>query len=144
MSELNPSCKFYWDDGKDVGQEDEKNLQEWVELKVIPDTVQDKMRKELGIKTKAKYMSNKLTKRMERLDEFELDDPRWEELFNKMLDYQISGWNLLTDNGDTISCTIENKLELYNGEPRFKGWIDKKLAALKNEIDGIEEESLGN
>ena len=134
LQNLNPSLRKFWDN-------DEK---EWVDIRLVPDDMYEVIRKDCGIKSQVIYKPNPDTKRMDRIDDINWTDERGKNFANKLVCYQIKDWHLLTNEGEEIPCTDENKLMLYRGAPRFKVWLDWHLDKLKEETEEFEEGELKN
>lgn len=131
LTNLNPSTKFYY-----------LESDEWVELRLIPDSVNKSIMKELGIKSKQEFHPYK--GKLQRVDSLDIDENKIESFNDKLNDYAIQNWHLLDQDNNEIPCTFENKKTMMYGSPVFSAWINKCRVELESKIVEIEEESLGN
>lgn len=132
LSNLNPPTRFYWgEEGK--SPEEIKAIpeseREWVELRLVPDSVQSQIRRECGIVRKSEYRADKAG-RPNRIDFLDASEENLIRFNDKLNDYSISAWHLLDGSGGEIECKAENKKILLGGVPRFAKWINEKLELL--------------
>lgn len=133
MQDLNPVHKFYYTDSED----------EWIELRQTPDAKTQEFRKELGIKQKRMREFDKGGKPV-YVDTVNFDEDKLTKLSEMINDYSIFNWRLVTDAGEEIPCTSENKKKMLTECPPFANWYEKCLKTLKDEQEGLGEEVQGN
>ena len=136
LTDLNPVKKFVYD------EKVEESNQEWVELRLVPDSKINEFRKELGIKAKQELHAYK--GRLQRVDGVDLDEDKMEKFTDKINDYAIANWKLIDEKGESIPCTSENKKFMMYGSPIFAAWINRCKESLQSELDRFQDESLGN
>ena len=129
----NPSHRFYYDDSKE----------EWIDLRVVPEAKYHEFRKELGIKQKRTREFDKSGKPV-YVDQIDYDEDKIIKLADKVNDYQIEKWHLVTDVGEEIPCTTENKKFLISESPDFASFFAKCKEKLEDEKEVISEEGSGN
>lgn len=120
---LNPSTRFYWGDSTD----------EWVDLRIVPENEFRRIRREVGIKSRAEYVPHPQTRQMQRVEYQDIGDEQITALDAAVNDYCISAWNLMTPDGDAIPCTRENKLRFIEGSPVFSRWVAKCMEQLRED-----------
>lgn len=140
MNNLNPATRFYWEEYVE-GIPDEH--MEWVDLRLVPEVVQNKMRRECGIKPKSEYRRDKAGRphRIEFIDVTEENMKRFNDL---LVDFSIVGWRLVDGEGNQIPCNTENKLLLHGEMPAFRAWYDSKMEFLSESIEAHKREQLEN
>lgn len=133
LKNLNPATRFYWGAGEE----------EWVDLRLVTDEAQNKIRRECGIKLKSEYKTDKNGRpvRIEFMDSSDEMITRFNDLLN---DFAIEDWHLSDNEGNPIPCTAENKKILIGGHPPFSFWVAEKLKELKEQATGLKKEELGN
>ena len=100
LSDLNPAIrKFYGEEKND----------EWVDFKLVDDEKMKEIRKEVGLKSKQRYIPNPNTKRMEGVQDMDFNDELMSKFNDAVICYQIDNWNLKQPGGSVIPCTEENK-----------------------------------
>ena len=146
LSNLNPPTRFYWGEERKSAEEIKaipESEREWVELRLVPDSVQSQIRKECGIVRKSEYRADKAG-RPNRIDFLDASDENLVRFNDKLNDYSIPSWHLLDGSGGEIPCTSENKKILLGGEPRFAKWINEKLESLGDLSHEKKREGLEN
>lgn len=135
LSDLNPAIrKFYGEEKND----------EWVDFKLVDDEKMKEIRKEVGLKSKQRYIPNPNTKRMEGVQDMDFNDELMSKFNDAVICYQIDNWNLKQPGGVGIPCTEENKKKLYYGSPVFSKWANSCLSKIQEEIEGVKEEEIKN
>ena len=132
LENLNPSVRY------DYGET------EWVEFRLVSEEKMTEIRSEVGLQAKQKYIPNPNTKKMESVNDFNLDDKAMQKFNDLILCYQISDWHLETNEGDLIPCTDENKKKLVYGSPIFAKWVNDRLKDLSKTLKDVEEEEEKN
>ena len=146
LDNLNPTTRFYWDE-EDVKPDETfkpEEEREWVDFRIVPEEETNRIRGELGMDIKSKFINNPVSKRMERVEDFKLSAKILLEFNDKILDYQIENWHFLTKSGEDIPCNFENKKRMMHGSPIFAGWSVKCIDKLNELIPSIEEAESGN
>ena len=135
FDDLNPVSRKFWGD-------EENN--EWVEFRLINDSEMQNIRKKLGLKSTQKYIPNPNTKRMEPVNDLNMNDEMAVKFNDAVICYQISNWNFKDPQGLDIPCTDENKKKIMYGSPVFGKWANKCLKEVEKELGLLEEEEEKN
>lgn len=126
LDNLNPATRFYLNDDK---QEDG-----WIELRVCNAQKLAEF-KEKTTKVRPEY------RRGVRHEVVNHDEVQFQNLF---FDYVITEWDGLTDKGEPIDCTKENKIKLVNGSVWFLNFVNEKLEVLNDRLMTIEKDAEKN
>jgi len=132
--ELNKATRFYWPESEE----------EWVDLRLSTEEVMNESRKSAGIKTGTKYIFNPKTKRMDSVNDVNIDEDKMQVINDALLDYQIKDWHIVDASGNEIPCNLENKKRLMYGSIEFSKWINKNIGLMQEAVDKIEEEEIKN
>lgn len=133
LDDLNPTTRFNYDESGE----------EWVELRLVPEAKYNEFRKQLGIKQKRIKEYDKQGKPTILYD-IDNDETKVFALMDLANDYMISNWSLVTNKGETIPCTKENKKLLLSESPEFAVWIDNCHKKLKEDQEKRGENVIKN
>lgn len=129
LSDLNPAQRFSYPDSKE----------EWVELRLPSDEDQKKFFKVAGIKAKKEYHTDKKTRGIQILRDFEPSDEEMKKYEEEMWDFCITDWNLITKKKEKIPCTKENKCKLMFNAPQFAVWVKACQEKMYDDLSKIKE-----
>jgi len=132
LENINPSVRHNFNDD------------EYVDFRLVSDEKMQEIRKEVGLKTKQRYIPNPNTKRMDVVQDMDFNDDLMTKFNDAIICYQIDNWNLKQPTGLEIPCTDENKKKLYYGSPVFSKWANNCLAKMQSKVDEIEEVEVKN
>ena len=114
LEKLNESTKFF--DGMDK--------KEWLKLRLMPDEVAKKYRRECGIKMVQKPFKDKDSRQMVVAPAMTGEESNYEKFDGMQKDYQIEDWYLEDDKGNAIPCDKAIKLKLWYEAPVFANLAD--------------------
>lgn len=127
--DLNPSQKFYYP----------SSPEEWVDLRIPSDEDQKKFFKSAGIKAKREIYTDKKTRNTQILRDFEPSEEEMRKYEEELWDFCIVDWNLVTNKGDRIPCTKENKSKLMFNAPQFAVWIKACQEKMYDDLAKVKE-----
>ena len=132
LDNLNPSAKFFWQDGEE----------EWVELRLAAEADNEAMRKQSGIKQKVEYRNEK--GQMHRIEFVDADEHKVDRFTALANDFAIVNWCLNSKQGDPIPCTLENKLKMIRNSPQFASWVIACLDKMRDDVSVLEDKETKN